>query len=136
MLGEEHPDILGAAVHLALTYTKLGKFLKAVELQERVLAARKRVLGEAHKATLATAASLAATRRRQAEAGASAGGAGADLHGDAGRRSFGRAGRLHECGVLLLILVLNTTAELQSSANHQTAPRLPRYTPLQRRLAS
>ncbi|KAJ6587311.1 hypothetical protein B0H10DRAFT_2094124 [Mycena sp. CBHHK59/15] len=51
ILGEDHPETLRAMANLALRYSQLGESQRAVELEEKVLAQRIRILGEANLAT-------------------------------------------------------------------------------------
>jgi len=57
-LGEDHPDTLAAASHLAVSLRAVGEEQAARELAEDILARRRRVLGEDHPDTLAAAFQL------------------------------------------------------------------------------
>jgi hypothetical protein len=52
ILGEQHPSTLMTMANLAVTYSKLGNWDKAMEPQETVLELRNQVLGEQHPDTL------------------------------------------------------------------------------------
>ncbi len=60
-LGEDHPDTLTVAAHLAATARAMGDYPAARSLEEMVLSRRREILGENHPDTLTAAASLAAT---------------------------------------------------------------------------
>ncbi|KAJ7833539.1 hypothetical protein B0H14DRAFT_2591442 [Mycena olivaceomarginata] len=57
--GEDHPDTLQAMANLASSYSDLGQFKEAAELQTIVLAKRKQLLGDDHTDTLQAMANLA-----------------------------------------------------------------------------
>jgi len=59
VLGEEHPDTLGAAHGLAFSLHLLGEYERARELAEDTLTRSRRVLGEDHPDTLFVASTLA-----------------------------------------------------------------------------
>jgi tetratricopeptide (TPR) repeat protein len=59
MLGEQHPDTLTSARHLALNLRALGQYEAARRLSEETLVRSRRVLGEQHPDTLTSANNLA-----------------------------------------------------------------------------
>src|SRR5947207_8677108 len=59
MLGENHPATLCMMDVLAWSYYSHGQTKKAIEIQEKVLEARIRILGEEHPDTLGTMHNLA-----------------------------------------------------------------------------
>ncbi|KAJ7850762.1 hypothetical protein B0H14DRAFT_839018 [Mycena olivaceomarginata] len=59
LLGEEHPDTLGAMAYLANSYSALGQSKEAAELRKAVLEKSTRLLGEEHPDTLQAMAYLA-----------------------------------------------------------------------------
>ncbi len=59
VLGEDHPDTLALASHLATNLWALGEYERARQLNEDTLTRRRRVLGEDHPATLTSAGNLA-----------------------------------------------------------------------------
>ena len=61
VLGEEHPDTIGAIASLAATYQNQGHLKEAEELEIKVLEARQRVLGEEHSDTIRAMDSLSVT---------------------------------------------------------------------------
>lgn len=60
-LGEKHPDTLSALNNLAQTYSSLGNFRKAKEMQEKVYTLRCEILGKEHPDTLTALSNLAST---------------------------------------------------------------------------
>ncbi|MFD8302991.1 tetratricopeptide repeat protein, partial [Streptomyces sp. NPDC059690] len=58
----DHPDTLSARHNLAASYSDAGRIQDALELRERVLADRERILGEDHPATLSARHNLARAR--------------------------------------------------------------------------
>ena len=58
-LGENHPDTLSSLINLANSYSDLGDYNKACELQNAVYNARKEILGEKHPNTLSALHNLA-----------------------------------------------------------------------------
>ena len=60
-LGDEHENTLAAMGNLAISYTEIGSFQKALELEEKVLDVRRTTLGAEHRNTLVTAGNLAAS---------------------------------------------------------------------------
>jgi tetratricopeptide (TPR) repeat protein len=63
VLGETHPDTLGARNNLASAYQAAGRLNEAITLYERILADVEQVLGETHPDTLATRSNLASSYR-------------------------------------------------------------------------
>jgi tetratricopeptide (TPR) repeat protein len=63
MLGEEHPDTLTSARHLALNLRALGQYEAARRLNEETLLRSRRVLGQEHPDTLTSASNLAGNLR-------------------------------------------------------------------------
>ncbi|KAJ7088320.1 hypothetical protein C8R44DRAFT_844518 [Mycena epipterygia] len=61
LLGENHPDTLGAMFWLATTYIFLGKWKEAEQLEVVVLKQRRNILGDDHPDTLDVMGSLAVT---------------------------------------------------------------------------
>ena len=55
VLGEDHPDTLTSAFHLAGELTELGEYQAAKELNEDTLDRRRRVLGDGHLDTVISA---------------------------------------------------------------------------------
>ena len=70
MLGENHPSTLTSASGFAADLRALGEYQVACELEEDILARRRRVLGENHPDTLTSANNLAADLRALGEASA------------------------------------------------------------------
>ncbi|CUA77370.1 Nephrocystin-3 [Homo sapiens] [Rhizoctonia solani] len=60
-LGQDHPDTLDFITSLALTYSRLGQYDKAKQLQVQVLDVRKQLLGDEHPNTLTSMNNLAMT---------------------------------------------------------------------------
>ena len=58
-MGSDHPDTLTTRNNLAGAYRSVGRFGEAIELFERVLFERERVLGPDHPDTLTTRNNLA-----------------------------------------------------------------------------
>jgi hypothetical protein len=56
VLGEDHPDTLASAFHLAADLAELGEYQAAKELNEDILDRRRRVLGDRHPDTMGSAA--------------------------------------------------------------------------------
>ena len=56
VLGEDHPDTLTSAFHLAADLAELGEYQAAKELNEDTLDGRRRVLGDRHLDTMGSAA--------------------------------------------------------------------------------
>ena len=52
VLGEEHPDTLHSLRQLATSYSNLGRYQEASELEEKILEVYKRMLGEEYPITL------------------------------------------------------------------------------------
>jgi hypothetical protein len=67
MLGEDHPDTLSSACHLAEALCGVGEQERARQLNEDTFARFRRVLGEHHPWTLASAGSLAVDLRALGE---------------------------------------------------------------------
>ena len=67
VLGEDHPDTIGAEAGLASTLRELGELDQAGEMAEHVVQARIRAVGEDHPQTLAAKADLALTRLAQGD---------------------------------------------------------------------
>jgi len=65
VLGDEHPDTLGAMRILAVTLWHRGKFDEAEAVERDILEARRRVLGEEHRDTVTSMSNLAFTLRRR-----------------------------------------------------------------------
>ena len=63
MLGDDHPDTLKSTRSLAITYSSLGRFEEAKQLQEKVVEVRARTLGEDHPDTLKSMYNLGITYR-------------------------------------------------------------------------
>ena len=61
ILGENHPDTLTSLNNLAITYSSLGDYNKALEMKNAVYNARKEILGEKHPDTLASLNNLASS---------------------------------------------------------------------------
>ncbi|KAJ7745342.1 hypothetical protein B0H16DRAFT_1321777 [Mycena metata] len=61
LLGEEHLHTLVAMHNMALTYSHLGQFQKAKELEVVVLEKRTKLLGQDHSSTLSVMGNLAST---------------------------------------------------------------------------
>ncbi len=59
--GEEHSDTLITLSNLAVTYSKLGDYSKALELEEKVYASQCKILGEEHPSAMTTLSNLAYT---------------------------------------------------------------------------
>ncbi|MEU8515050.1 tetratricopeptide repeat protein [Kitasatospora sp. NPDC048722] len=59
VLGEDHPDTIGAGACLVIAHNRGGRFLEAVTLGEQVLASYRRVLGPEHPHTLGVRSNLA-----------------------------------------------------------------------------
>ncbi|MFE5653936.1 tetratricopeptide repeat protein, partial [Streptomyces cyaneofuscatus] len=51
-LGEDHPSTVLARANLAVSYWQAGRIEEAIELLERVVADRERLLGEDHPDTV------------------------------------------------------------------------------------
>ena len=51
LLGDQHPDTLYSMDSLAISYSLDGKLAEAAELEEKVLEAGRRILGEEHPGT-------------------------------------------------------------------------------------
>jgi len=66
-LGEDHPDTLSAAHHLAVDLRRLGEHDRARDLDQDTLTRRRRVLGEDHPDTLRSAHNLAFDLRELGE---------------------------------------------------------------------
>jgi Tetratricopeptide repeat len=62
-LGEDHPDTLTSASNLAVDLSGLGEYEAARELDEDILARRRRILGEDHPDTLWSARNFDADLR-------------------------------------------------------------------------
>ncbi len=60
-LGPNHPDTLNALNNLACTYSDLGRYQEALELNQKVYALRCKVLGKEHPDALASLTNLANT---------------------------------------------------------------------------
>jgi Tetratricopeptide repeat len=67
VLGNDHPDTLASANHLASQLGALGEHEPARALAEDTLTRRRRVLGDDHPNTLATANNLATGLHRLGE---------------------------------------------------------------------
>ncbi|KAJ6472596.1 hypothetical protein C8R45DRAFT_1164318 [Mycena sanguinolenta] len=61
ILGDNHPDTLRAMGNLATTYSDLGEYQHAKDLEITVLEKRKQILGDNHPLTLRAMGNLAAT---------------------------------------------------------------------------
>ena len=59
VLGESHPDYAASLCNLALYYSKLGDYSKAVVLGTQAMEIRKRVFGESHPSYATSLNSLA-----------------------------------------------------------------------------
>ena len=59
ILGEKHPDTLTSLSNLAISYSDLGNYSKALEMRNAVYNARKEILGEEHPYTLTSLFNLA-----------------------------------------------------------------------------
>jgi putative methionine-R-sulfoxide reductase with GAF domain len=67
VLGNDHPDTLLSAHHLAISLRALGEHQRARQLHEDTLARRRRVLGDDHPDTLSSAHHLAISLRALGE---------------------------------------------------------------------
>ena len=67
MLGSEHPATLTTVSTLPCILARQGKFAEAEPLERELLAARKRLLGDAHPDTLKPASNLAITLAARGE---------------------------------------------------------------------
>ena len=61
LLGDDHPDTIGAASNLANTLRRLGQYPIAGALAEEVLSRRRRILGDDHPDTISAASDFAAS---------------------------------------------------------------------------
>ena len=61
ILGENHPDTLTSLNNLAITYSSLGDYNKALEMKNAVYNARKEILGKKHPDTLTSLNNLASS---------------------------------------------------------------------------
>lgn len=61
MVGSEHPDTLTAKSNLAVTYTRMGRLMDAVKLQEDVLETMEKSLGPENLETITVMSNLAWT---------------------------------------------------------------------------
>ncbi|MGY5120990.1 tetratricopeptide repeat protein, partial [Streptomyces sp. 900105755] len=59
---DDHPDTLSARNNLAISYRDAGRIQEALDLGERVLADRERILGDDHPDTLSARNNLAGAR--------------------------------------------------------------------------
>ncbi len=59
VLGEEHPDTLTGAAHVAASLSSQGKHAEAERILREVLGAKRRVLGEEHPDTLTSSNTMA-----------------------------------------------------------------------------
>ncbi|KAJ7452633.1 hypothetical protein FB451DRAFT_1523796 [Mycena latifolia] len=65
LLGDDHPDTLGALGNLAVTAQRLGQTKEVEEIEVQVLEKRRKILGDDHPATLNAMMNLAVTYREQ-----------------------------------------------------------------------
>ena len=68
-MGSDHPDTLAAMYHLGLAYSEAGRLEEAIQLQEDLLARRRRLNGPESPGAIAAMLSLANSysRARRAE---------------------------------------------------------------------